>query len=179
MKTDLNRYLTAMIDRKTSYCIQIRCRDGFHFSVGASTYHRCLPQNHKGPWSHVEVWGCSDLVYRLLDYSIPACTPGNLTFGKVPIEVMEEIIDLHGGVDGSSPGWPAAETTVPLGAYPTGGPMRLVDDLSGKRDKRKRHPIQWWAIGYWSFIGIFTAFILALVLAAAASLIHYTFTNVF
>lgn len=78
---------------------QIKCRDGFKVSVQASSGHYCAPRNDVGPWTEVEVGYPSQASDLIAEY---AENPGALTdtvYPCVPVEVVEALIESHGGAD--------------------------------------------------------------------------------
>ncbi len=75
---------------------RIVCKDGFSFSVQASQYHFCDPEDNFGPWTYVEVGFPSEVVDKLKVYA-ETDDYTNTAYGWVPIEVVAEIIWLHGG----------------------------------------------------------------------------------
>lgn len=77
---------------------QIKCADGFEMSVQASEFHYCAPRDSIGPWRSVEVGFPTEKVEAFMPYidgeqSIPTET----VYGYVPIELVAEAIDAHGG----------------------------------------------------------------------------------
>lgn len=55
---------------------RVVCKDGTTISVQASFHHYCTPRSNLGPYTHVEVWSA-----------------------QVPIEVVAQFIDNHGGFE--------------------------------------------------------------------------------
>jgi hypothetical protein len=79
---------------------RIRCADGFSMSVQASDFHCCTPKTLDGPYSHVEVGYPSEPQEKLLPYRIAEedIDLEHSIFGHVPVAVLVEIINDHGGL---------------------------------------------------------------------------------
>lgn len=76
----------------------IRCADGLEMSVQASTTHYCSPRNGIGPWTAVEVGFPSQRVEELMEYAENPDEPTKTVYGWVPVEVVERIVEAHGGI---------------------------------------------------------------------------------
>ena len=76
---------------------RVECRDGFNMSVQASTTHYCTPRDSAGPWTEVEVGFPSERAEPLMPYVEDPNDPTGTVYGYVPIEVVAEVIDAHGG----------------------------------------------------------------------------------
>ena len=76
----------------------VRCKDGFTMSVQASEYHYCIPRNNDGPWTHVEVGFPSDREELLMPYAEDSEHPTETVYAYVPVEVVEKVIEKHGGL---------------------------------------------------------------------------------
>lgn len=82
------------------------CRDGFSFECQASKRHRCEPQdksaNNKGGmanYEELEVHCPSEPVAALLDYADDPDNPTKTAYGYVPVALLQNIIEQHGGLD--------------------------------------------------------------------------------
>ncbi len=72
------------------------CKDGSTVSVQASRTHYCSPRADKGPYTAVEVGyptGTIPVSWEKFDDG-----RGDV-FGYVPIELIQEFFDMHGGID--------------------------------------------------------------------------------
>lgn len=76
----------------------IRCADGLELSVQASSGHYCTPRQDLGPWTMVEVGFPSQRVEELMEYAEDPDKPTETVYGWVPVEVVEKIVNDHGGV---------------------------------------------------------------------------------
>jgi hypothetical protein len=101
---NLNKYLSdtgnSTHPKALSHIIRERivCADGFQLSVQASEYHYCTPQEAAGPWTRVEVGFPSAEPELIMPYAEDPDDPINCVYGFVPIELVEQLIGLHGGV---------------------------------------------------------------------------------
>lgn len=111
MKTNLNTWLqkTAVIQQRkylsdADYQYQdvrnhLKCKDGTTMSVQASKHHYCKPSVDQNKldgrlYTHVEVWCVSDKVPESwLEYG-----GSENPYAFIPIEMVEEFIDSHGGI---------------------------------------------------------------------------------
>jgi len=76
---------------------RIYCWDGFSMSVQAREYVYCRPRNDEGPWTAFEVGYPSEGEPLLMEYAEDADRPTDTVYGYVPIEVIERVIEKHGG----------------------------------------------------------------------------------
>ena len=78
---------------------RITCKDGFSLSVQATHGAYCSPRRNEGPWHEVEV-GFPSAPPELIAHR--AENPDKLTdtvYGYVDINLVEQLIALHGGPD--------------------------------------------------------------------------------
>ena len=80
---------------------RIECIDGFTLSVQASAGAYCAPRNNEGPWYEVEVGFPSATPDIIMSYAEQPEIPTNTVYGYVPIELVQRLIDLHGGIKGA------------------------------------------------------------------------------
>jgi hypothetical protein len=76
---------------------KIRCVDGLELSAQASHHHYCTPRDSVGPWTHVEVGFPTARVDLLMPYVEDESDPTGTVYGFVPIGVVAEAIEQHGG----------------------------------------------------------------------------------
>jgi len=80
----------------------IHCKDGFHISIQASRYHYCEPRidHPKDGYTHVECGFPSlDPGDELRAYQeMPDEDPTGCVYPYVPVEVVNRLIDAHGGI---------------------------------------------------------------------------------
>lgn len=77
----------------------IRCKDGFSMSVQTGETLYCTPRSNDGPWSSVEVGYPSQRVEALMPYiGDDDAPPTETVYGYVPIDIVERVIEAHGGI---------------------------------------------------------------------------------
>ena len=76
----------------------IECADGFSMSVQAGSMLYCSPRNNDGPYTHFEVGFPSEREELLMPYVEDEFRPTDTVYAQVPIEVIVEVINKHGGV---------------------------------------------------------------------------------
>lgn len=76
----------------------IECADGLKLSVQASCTHYCTPRDSVGPWVAVEIGYPSERVEELMAYADNPDAPTDTVYGWVPVEVVEAVIEKHGGI---------------------------------------------------------------------------------
>ena len=79
----------------------ITCADGFKMSVQASSSHYCSPRDNEGPYVSVEIGFPSERVEEFMDYidgNRDDTDPTTTVYGWVPVHVVVEVIDQHGGL---------------------------------------------------------------------------------
>jgi hypothetical protein len=101
---DLNKYLLENRDensrdfeRMFPLAPRIKCKDGFSLSVQATHGAYCQPRNNYGPWYQVEVGYPSAEPELIMEYAEDPDTPTDTVYGYVPVELVEQLIELHGG----------------------------------------------------------------------------------
>ena len=84
------------------YCFiapRVECEDGFSMSVQASKGHYCSPRkDHSYPYEEVEVGYPSMEEACLLPYAERPDDPTGTLYGCVPIELVDKLIEKHGGI---------------------------------------------------------------------------------
>jgi hypothetical protein len=100
VSADINAYLTANRGPQRHWMAKkLVCADGFRMSVQASEYHYCSPRDNDGPYTLVEVGYPTEAVDALMPYIDGAdCEPTDTVYGYVPVEVINQIIEQHGGI---------------------------------------------------------------------------------
>jgi hypothetical protein len=107
IKMDLNNYLTSQRDINNPDVIsehtfptvkRITCKDGFSVSVQANHGAYCRPRRNIGPWHEVECGFPSSVPELIMGYAETPESPTETVYGYVPIELVEKLIELHGGI---------------------------------------------------------------------------------
>lgn len=74
------------------------CKDGFTMSVQASTFHYCTPrETGKYNYSAFEVGYPSEVEPLLMEWAEEYDKPTDTVYAWVPAEVIDEVIEKHGG----------------------------------------------------------------------------------
>ena len=77
---------------------RIKCIDGFSLSVQASRTHYCQPRNNNGPYFTFEIGYPSQRPPETWsEYCEDWENPKDTVYAYVPIKLVVELIDLHGG----------------------------------------------------------------------------------
>lgn len=80
---------------------RIKCTDGFALSVQASEFHYCEPrENRAEKYTQVEVGFPSQKPELIMKYAESPEKPTETVYCYVPIELVEQLIELHGGITG-------------------------------------------------------------------------------
>lgn len=77
---------------------RITCKDGFSLSVQANHGAYCCPRSNIGEWTSVEVGFPSAPPELIMGYAESEDSPTDTVYGYVPIRLVEELIEMHGGV---------------------------------------------------------------------------------
>jgi hypothetical protein len=77
---------------------RITCADGFSLSVQATHGAYCSPRRNVGPWYEVEVGFPSAEPEFIMEHADDKDKPTDTVYGYVPIEKVQALIDLHGGM---------------------------------------------------------------------------------
>lgn len=79
---------------------RITCKDGFSISVQANKNAYCEPRRDFGPYTHVECgFPSARPNEKLLQYAENKNDPQNTVYGYVPINIVEKLIEEHGGIE--------------------------------------------------------------------------------
>ena len=106
-QTNINDYLISqrdMTDEKVNsgrsfpLAKRVVCRDGFSLSVQATHGAYCSPRTNRGPWDQVEVGYPSAMPELIMDYAEDPDRPTDTVYGYVPVALINQLIDLHGGM---------------------------------------------------------------------------------
>ncbi len=105
-RTNLNEYFKrhhlpgAMYPRAP----RITCADDFSISVQANEDAYCSPRENTGPWHQVECGFPSAVPDGIMEYAEEGDKPTETVYGYVPIELVEKLIDDHGGIKSAASG---------------------------------------------------------------------------
>ena len=74
------------------------CADGFSVSVQASKVHYCSPRTNTDSYLSVELGYPSKADDLILEWAEESTDPTNTVYGYVPIGVVQQLIEKHGGI---------------------------------------------------------------------------------
>lgn len=78
---------------------RIKCTDGFNLSVQCNSANYCSPrEDHSSYYSLVEVGFPSAPPTKFLNYAEDQENPTGTVYGYVPIELVADEINSHGGI---------------------------------------------------------------------------------
>jgi len=77
---------------------RVKCADGFSISIQATHGAYCSPRTNIGPWYQVECGFPSGVPTEIMHYAEQPENPTETVYGYVPIELVEELIESHGGM---------------------------------------------------------------------------------
>lgn len=104
----LNKY-NNLFSSSVAFAPRLICEDGFSMYVQGNTRDYCRPHSNEGPWTHVQVAFCSSSVEQIYpfvevfdygeddDETIPEQNTQTI-YGFVPVEVVDQLIQSHGGI---------------------------------------------------------------------------------
>lgn len=77
----------------------MKCKDGFEISVQASRYHYCSPRiNGAYEYDTVELGFPNEEDILIIDYAEDPVHPTKTVYGFVPIEIVNKLVEKHGGI---------------------------------------------------------------------------------
>lgn len=79
---------------------RLLCADGFEISVAAGLIHHCSPRTAHGPYQTVECAFPSAITPDLMPYQViePGYGPEESVYHHVPLSLVVDLINLHGGL---------------------------------------------------------------------------------
>lgn len=78
---------------------RVKCNDGFEVSIQASYTHYCYPRKtFAGPYDEVELGYPSEADSLIDIYAEDIEEPTHTVYGYVPIDIVEKLIEKHGGI---------------------------------------------------------------------------------
>lgn len=104
---DINKYLKETLNETPSMfggTIQgirppVKCKDGFSISVQASKGHYCLPSvDGDVIYDAVELGFPNAEEELIAEYAEDPDEPTNTVYGYVPVEIVNQLIEKHGGI---------------------------------------------------------------------------------
>ena len=96
--TDINKYMKE--NRNRNIAKRVICKDGFSLSVQGHDGAYCSPRaNDAYPYSLVEVGFPSEEPELIMEFCEDSSDPTETVYGYVPVKLVENLIDLHGGIE--------------------------------------------------------------------------------
>ena len=98
---NVTNFLKSTFDPSNPYQVRPRicCKDGFSISVqGGTEFHYCIPRKHCNQYDEVELGFPSAADPLLEDYAEDPSDPTGTVYDYVPIEVVESLVEKHGGM---------------------------------------------------------------------------------
>lgn len=96
---DINDYMAS--NRMANGLVKaVICNDGFRVSIQGSKYAYCSPREDNSWYYNVELGFPSESDELILEYAENIDSPTNTVYGYVPVQIVEELIEKHGGVVG-------------------------------------------------------------------------------
>ena len=93
-----NEFMTVMGKKIQQATKRIVCNDGFSISVQANNYTYCTPREDEAwPYSKVEL-GFPSAFDELIDEYAHCDGTLETVYGYVPIDIVNELIEKHGGI---------------------------------------------------------------------------------
>lgn len=102
----VNEFLKATRRMKPSGDLAVRprveCADGFSISIQASELHYCEPRTSENvDYEEVELGFPSEKEKLFLPFAEEEDDPTGTVYGYVPVELVDEALQKHGGIVGS------------------------------------------------------------------------------
>ena len=92
-------YMKANRNKDHSWLTKrIECNDGFSISVQGSEFAYCKPREPDADYYEVECGFPSEKPDLIMGYAERPEDPTGTVYGYVPINLVQELIDLHGGI---------------------------------------------------------------------------------
>lgn len=97
----IKEFIKESFKEEYGYCIRpkVICNDGFSISVQGSASHYCRPRKTQDWYDALELGYPSEEELSIMEYAENKSTPTDTVYSCVPIEVIEEIIIKHNGVN--------------------------------------------------------------------------------
>ena len=77
---------------------RVVCADGFSMSVQVSDSHYCTPRiNDASSYYDVEIGFPSEAEPLIMEFAEQADSPTDTVYGYVPVSIVDEVIEKHGG----------------------------------------------------------------------------------
>ena len=97
----IEKFIKDTFEEKHGYCYRPRivCNDGFNMSVQGSAGHYCTPRKTQDWYTNLEIGYPSEEESLINQYAEREHEWTETVYGWVPIEIIQEVITKHGGID--------------------------------------------------------------------------------
>jgi len=94
----LNAWHKAMVAKHGWVIPRLACADGYEVSIQASAGHYCAPRLDDGhPYSSFELGYPTAADEEFTDYADDPERPLDTVYGRVPVDVILQVLEKHGG----------------------------------------------------------------------------------
>ena len=97
----IEKFIQDTFKEEHGYCYRPRivCNDGFNMSVQGSSGHYCSPRKTQNWYSSLEIGFPSEEEPLINQFAETKHDWTGTVYGYVPIEIIQEVITKHGGID--------------------------------------------------------------------------------
>lgn len=98
---NLEQFTKESFKEEHGYCYRNRivCNDGFDMSVQGSQGHYCSPRKTQDWYDSMEIGFPNQEEELILEYAEEKNDPTRTVYGWVPCDIIQKVIDKHGGID--------------------------------------------------------------------------------
>ena len=97
---NFNEFITVSTERRNHHRPRIVCKDGFNMSVQCSSGNYCSPRkDNEDFYTSAEIGFTSEKEDLIMEYAEENENPTNTVYGWVPAEIIDEVIEKHGGIN--------------------------------------------------------------------------------
>lgn len=96
---NLKDFVKITASNKFVFRPRIICKDGFTMSVQGSEGHYCSPRKTQDWYNEMEIGFPTQKEEDIMSYMDGYEDPTESVYGYVPCEIIEKVIDKHGGID--------------------------------------------------------------------------------
>jgi hypothetical protein len=98
---NLEKFISETFEEKNGYCYRPRivCNDGFDMSVQGSVGHYCNPRKTQDWYNEMEIGFPNQEEELIMQYAEQENDPCGTVYGYVPCDIIQKVIEKHGGID--------------------------------------------------------------------------------
>jgi len=99
----INEYIKNNRDEQYNWLTKrLVCHDGFSISVQAGEHAYCGPRRNDADYYYLLECGFpSEVPDLIMSYAETPSEPLQTVFGYVPVDLVQELLDSHGGIKGA------------------------------------------------------------------------------